>query len=44
MEPPNSDFFNFGLVDLVLLFLLYKIGFIGRFQSQTKSVARAYFR
>ena len=38
------DSLNFGLVDFILICFLYKIGFMGRLSSQTRSVARAHFR
>ena len=44
MDPPNLEFLNFGLLDFILIWFLYKTGFIERLKKHTKSVAMKYLR
>ena len=44
MEPPNLDFSDFGLENFVVMFMIYRLGLVGRFFSYVISKAGKYFR
>ena len=44
MEPPNLDFSDFGLENFVVMFMVYRLGLVGRFFGYVISKAGKYFR
>ena len=44
MEPPNLDFFDLGLENLFLMFMVYRLGLAGKLFSYVNSTAVKYFR
>jgi len=44
MEPPNLDFFGLGLENLFLMFMVYRMGLVGKLFTYFNSKAVKYFR
>ena len=44
MEPPNLDFFDFGLENFVVMFMVYRMGLVGKLVNYGNSTAVKYFR
>ena len=44
MEPPNLDFFDFELENVVLMFMVYRMGLVGKLVNYGSSTAVKYFR
>ena len=44
MEPPNLDFSDFGLENFVVMFMVYRMGLVGKLVNYGNSTAVKYFR